>query len=136
MSFPLGKANTMVGKRKEREGKKSLFEEILATLGTYRRTSPRHRLLDKRFWSPQKHCSNKPELPNLSLEQSPKGQRKEHMMVLGSALRTKSTARLGGKEMQDLPLASTVKMGRIASGPLREAGKTLLCIGTAVKIPN
>lgn len=135
MSFTLGKGNTMVGKRKERDGQKTLFEEILSTLGSHR-TSPRHKLLNKRFWSPQKHPPNQLKLPNFPFDQSPKAQRREFMMVLGSSMRTKSTARLGAKEMQGLPIGNTGKMGRIGSGPLKEAGKTLKCIGISVKIPN
>jgi len=129
MSVPLGKAATMAGRRGEQ---KSLFQEILATLGSYRRTSPRRKVLDRRFWSPQKLTQSKTELPNPSTEHSPQATKPGQMIVLGSRLRTRPTARLGNKDLPDSSLKGTVRLG---SGRLKDAGKTLSCIGTAVKIP-
>lgn len=132
MNFPLGKSATMARSRAE-QPPKSLFQEILATLSSYRRTSPRRRVLDRRFGSSQKLTQT--EQSNPSFDYSPKVPKQSQMIVLGNKLRTRSIARLGDRVQPDLSLKDTVQRGRIARGRPRNASKTLSCIGIAVKVP-
>lgn len=114
-------SRTLDLRKPEKHPHKSLFEEILTTLGKYPPESPRRKAVERDFWSPQKRS-----LPALGLTL-----KQGDMIVLGNRLRTKSTRRL---EHTELP---SIRPSPVPSKFFSSVGsKPLFCLGTAYKSPH